>query len=315
MKLINHLASLFLFTLASNAYALQLKDCVMNNEMRTASINEHLFGGAPDDSQLIVKRAYVMSYNVDTQTPKWASWHITPAYRDTPKRKNIWSSFRQDPLFPEARSSNYTGWSSSEENLIRGHIVPYFTSGGDRDGDGMDAEFENSETLAIEDPDDACTVYEVNSMLNVAPQYHNAFNTRPGVWWLLENDVRTLVGKGQSFYIFAGTVFLYDEPVQMIGQRHKPQDEWPVGVPHGYFKILINSETMESVGFLFDHESDIKNGCNIFQKGINPSDCIVPLEDIEAVTGLTFFPMFSFTDNDYLRSFSSKRTWLKWLGY
>lgn len=54
----------------------------------------------------------------------------------------------------------------------------------DRDHDGYEKDFK------VEDIDDASTVFEINAMSNVAPQFYDKFNFSSGVWWNLEYDVR-----------------------------------------------------------------------------------------------------------------------------
>lgn len=53
-------------------------------------------------------------------------------------------------------SNDYIGWFDSDKNYARGHIAPYFISGGDRDGDGKDAEFEHN--LKVEEGIDLETI-------------------------------------------------------------------------------------------------------------------------------------------------------------
>jgi len=257
-----------------------------------------------------VRRAYVLSYNYALQVPKWVAWHVIPDYRDTPERTSIWKSFRTDPEISAVKDGDYVGWYDSEENFARGHIAPYFISGGDRDNDGKDAEIES--TLKIEDEYDACTVYEVNAMSNIAPQYHTRFNGSPGEWYTLESAVRKMVDKGKEFHVFAGTVFMEGRAVQKIGNRDQEATEWKIGVPHGFFKIVVDSDNNEAVGFLFDHQQNLENGCNI-DSITSYTDCIVSIEEIEQVTNLKFFSLLDTNRNNLLIETSTLSTWNKWL--
>jgi len=188
-------------------------------------------------------------------------------------------------------------------------LAPYFISGGDRDHDGIDAESETD--LKVEDPDDACTVFEINAMSNIAPQCHNRFNGSPGMWWQLETDVRAMVDNGAVFNVFAGTIFLENTEVMKISDRKSDPDNWDIGTPHGYFKVVIDPLRKEAVGFLFNHSSDLAKGCNI-DTAKWPSNCIRPIEDIEALTGLTFFSSLNKNQNKRLREASRKETWRNW---
>ena len=295
---------------SSPVTALSLNDCKLDTLQAKSSIQEHVFGGTPDDTKLHAKRAYVLSYNNEQLVPRWAAWHINKEYRDTPRRKSRWSTFRKDSKISSVASDEYKGWYASKLNFARGHIAPYFIAGGDRDNDGMDAEIE--ETLAIEDEYDACTVFEINSMVNVAPQYHRRFNGTGGGWYTLESEVRGLVDNGKEFNVFAGSVFVKSLDVQKIGNRNKPKADWGIGVPHGFFKIIIDVQNDIAVGFLFDHESDLAKGCDIDSSAVKShTACIVPIEDIEEATGLKFFNGFSDSRNKKLRVSSTEAGWHK----
>jgi len=179
-----------------DAAALSMKDCRLDESQAADSVDEHLYGGRPDNgkSRLYARRGYVITYDEVLKAPVWAAWHAMKAYRDTPTRKKRWSSFRKDAEAETATTGDYVGWFDADDNFARGHIVPFYISGGDRDGDGKDAEFEI--TLRVEDPDDACTVYEINSMINITPQYHARFNGETGVWYSLETDIRGMIDDG-----------------------------------------------------------------------------------------------------------------------
>ncbi len=292
------------------ASALTLDDCIpLNNDLKAASLEEHLFGGAPDTGDLIVRRGFVLGYDEDRRVPAWAAWRAIKDYRDTPSRKSRWKTFRTDDLVSDVTTDDYIGWFDSDDNFARGHIVPYYISGGDRDHDGEDAEIES--TLAVEDDHDACVVFEINSMINIAPQYHDRFNGQPGVWWKLETDVRQMIDDGRSFNVLAGSVFKNDQAIQKIGPIND-DTQWDISVPHGYFKIVVDVENLSAVGFLFDHQGDLAKGCDIDQ--INwPSECVRPINDIEEATGLRFFPNLTNPENELLRATSNKGTWFRWL--
>ena len=303
-------ASLLLF--ASQTHALIFESCFPLSEDELAnSLEEHLYGSRPDvfsANRLYVRRGYVITYNEHLKNPIWAAWRADPEYRNTPKRVGRWKMYRIDPEAKTATSEDYKGWFKSPKNFARGHIVPYFISGGDRDRDGEDAEFED--TLKVSDKDDACTVFEINSMINISPQYHAKFNGRPGLWWNLERDVRHMIDDGHRFNVLAGTVFLSGVKVENIGNRNLAKNTWDIGVPHGFWKIVIDTSTDEAVGFLFDHSEDLPDGCELSKK--SPSACIVDIAKIEQVTGLTFWGDFNEAKNSKLRNSSNKVTWEKW---
>lgn len=295
---------------ATDSFALTLKDCRLDHAQQEMGLAEHLFGGRPDKSPMFIRRAYVMAYDHNHHVPHWAAWHAAPEYRDTPRRTSRWSRFRTDPEFNDVNDSDYAGWFNTPGNYARGHLVPYFIAGGDRDHDGMDAEYEG--TLDIEDADDACTVFEVNALSNITPQFHRRFNGESGLWYQLEAAVRTQLDHGYAYYLFAGTLFLQDKPVLRIGNRKKPESEWQIGVPHGFFKLVIDAQKEQAVAFLFDHQADLPAGCDIDQV-TDPADCIVPLSTLENATGLHFFRSLPEPQQQALRNSSNRHTWQAWL--
>jgi transposase len=75
------------------------------------------------------------------------AWHVVPEYLDTPKRKGRWANFRTDPdIANPVEDDDYNGL-LEDFDIARGHIAPYFISGGDRDDDGKDAEIETQEGI------------------------------------------------------------------------------------------------------------------------------------------------------------------------
>ncbi len=294
----------------AQANAAGLRDCALSESAQEDSLIEHVYGGALNDDTLHARRAYVFAYDEQHLVPSWTAWHVIKSYRDTPERKSRWSTFRTDPEINQVSTRDYIGWYDSDSNFARGHIAPYFISGGDRDHDGKDAEFEDD--LKVEDLDDACTVFEINAMTNVAPQYHRRFNGSPGVWWQLESDVRAMIDDGGEFYIFAGTIFIPNTEIMFIGDRKDDPAEWAIGVPHGFFKVIINADREQAVGFLFDHSANLGAGCDI-DTAKWPSSCITSIDEIEAATGLSFFGDFDSNLRNRLKGSSSKSAWLEWL--
>lgn len=255
----------------------------LGKDAKAALLAEHLFGGPPSPRNIggtiLIRRGYVTEYDVARRVPRWTAWRATPAYLHPPKRKGRWARFRTDPdVGNPVRRTDYNGLFGALD-LARGHIVPYFIAGGDRDGDGKDAEIETDDKLPVEDIDDACTVFEINFMSNIAPQFHSRFNGAGGLWFALETKVRKdIVGAGKAIHIIAGTVFGGSE-IRKVGP------DADIHVPHMFYKILIAKAGV--VPFLFVHTAKVgTKGCPL---DAALESCIVTIGDIEAVTGLDFF--------------------------
>jgi endonuclease G len=256
----------------------QAQNCGLSQAQTAALLAEHLFGGQPSAGPVLVRRAYVTQYDATNRVPRWSAWRAAPEYLGTPNRQGQWATFRTDPSIPNpVRNSDYNGVGAID--MARGHIVPYFIAGGDRDGDGLRAA--NAQG-ALSDLYDACTVYEVNYMSNIAPQFQSTFNGAGGLWFELETRIREdIVGPGMAIHIIAGTVFGGDAPISTAGAGNIP-------VPHMFFQILITPHGV--VPFLFIHTTQVGlHGCAL---DAVLASCIVAIADIEAVTGLDFFAAF-----------------------
>ncbi|MEQ9590679.1 MAG: DNA/RNA non-specific endonuclease [Parvibaculaceae bacterium] len=260
-------------------------------------MSEHIYGGAPTGGPLLVRRGYVTSYDSVHRVPRWTAWHVTSVYVDTPRRKNRWKRFRTDPDTADAvTNGDYTNIpkvdvDGNEDFYARGHLAPYFVSGGDRDNDGIDAEIE--EDLNVEDIDDACTVFEINYMTNIAPQLHNSLNGSGGPWYKVEALVRQQAKDGEELHVLAGTIF-GDAPIKTVGN---PNDNRPdtVGVPHMFWKVIVSDG--HAFGFLFEHDAQLHPdgiGCPLKESDVR--NCLVPVTEIEALAGIDLFAELETTD-------------------
>lgn len=302
---------LFFPFLTAQALSAELSICNLPIEKKKDLIRDHLYGGRPKSEShlqerelgLYVKRAYAVAYDKAHGVPKWAAWRAQKEYLNPPRRESRWKTLRADYETKTPYPGDYSGWSSGTEGVVRGLIVPYYISGGDRNHNSKFAEFKDD--LQIDDMYDACTVFEVNSMINIAPQYREKFNGAAGLWSKLETQVRKLVGEGRRFQIYAGTVYT-DAKLTSIGAQSRD-----IAIPHGFFKIIIDAEKKEAVAFLFDHDADLVNGCPLNTKSI--TDCIQPIEYVENAIRLRFFSKLLPEDNRSLRTSSTKDVWERWL--
>jgi endonuclease G len=307
MSTVRYLGCSFLIFASMTTEAGRLDDCNIIEPLASELVAEHVYGGPLNNTPMDARSAYVLAFDEIHHVPSWTAWHAKVSYRDTPTRKGIWYNFNEDPEHPEVKLEHYKGWYNSEHNYARGHLAPFYISGGDRDGDGRDAEIES--TLQVEDPFDACTVFEINSLANVAPQYHNKFNGVSGLWYKLESLNRGMIDRGRELYVFAGTVFQDGLVVEKIGDRNQAESEWLVGVPHGFFKVVIDPARQDAIAFLFNHQSDISGGCPMDSE---LSDCIVDFETLEKVTGLSFFTGLSSSQRKTLKTSSTTENWAFW---
>lgn len=265
---------------------------------RTASIEEHVYGGLPSEDGLLVRRGYVTAYDSEHRVPDWSAWHATADFLDPPIREGRWAKFREDPdVEHPVNDDDYDGL-LDDFDYARGHIVPYFISGGDRDDDGRQAERQAENNPPINDLDDACVVFEINYMTNIAPQLHSTFNGSGGLWFALETAERAILKRGVDLHIIAGTHFR-----TAIATVVGPEDD--IFVPHLYYRLVIAEQGV--VVFLFVHEDKTRSkGCKLNSA---LEECIVTVADIETLTGLDFFHDLDDDDERRLEGTDGRAVW------
>jgi len=272
----------------------------INLEDQGALLAEHMYGGLPGGSQVLIRQAYVLSYDTERRNPSWAAFHVIPHYLNTPKREGVFDTFRADPdIANEAKDSDYTN-----SGYDRGHIAPYNIAGGDRDGDchfaaediNGDGKIDSSDVgpdgkPIVDDEDDFKTIKQINYMSNIAPQHKN-FNRNSGLWFDLERYIQdTLVeNNGMEVWVIAGTIFTEKEPVK-IGSGNN------IHVPQGFYQIVIArpnpQENAKVLAFRFGHPTT--NEGDIF-------DFLVSIDEIEVLAGLDFFSASDDGINDELEA-------------
>ena len=164
------------------------------NDLCTTIIHDSI------SQEILIKNAYVVSYNKDTKIPNWVAWHLTAEHTDGPyKRLNNFYEELNVPR-PRATLEDYkgSGWS-------RGHMCPA--------GDNKWSE------------EAMCQSF---SLVNVCPQ---DARLNSGLWNSFEIDCRQWANKFQDIYIVCGPVFYRQEHVT-IGENR-------VYVPEAFFKVVL----------------------------------------------------------------------------
>ena len=190
------------------------------------------------DTIQLCRKGYALEYDNQAKIPIWASYLLTPIETTgCTKRSN---DFKPDlSLNPAARSTKKDYENSGYD---KGHMV--------NDGDmRWDSVAEDESFL----------------MSNMAPQLPE-FNR--GIWKRLEDSTRGwTLNRQHPIQVYVGPI--YDKNDQTIGQDH-------VVVPHGFWKILIDTQTNEVMVFKFKHEGS-KDDLSSF---------LTTLADVQKDTGL-----------------------------
>ncbi|GAB2580044.1 DNA/RNA non-specific endonuclease [Spirosoma areae] len=108
-------------------------------------------------------------------------------------------------------------------------------------------------------------------MSNITPQ-EPQFNR--GIWSDLENQVRAWARRDNGLYVVTGPVLKRGLPT--IGKANE------VSVPEKFYKVVLyaNKPSIRLIGFLLDNEPSDQS----------IKEFVVPVDQIEQLTGLDFFP-------------------------
>ena len=169
---------------------------------------------------IIKKKAYIVSYNLDTKNPNWVAWHLTREHTDGPiGRSNFFYEDDEIPI-PRATNDDYkgSGWS-------RGHMCP-----------------------ARDNKWDEAAMYESFSLINVCPQ--NA-SLNSGLWNSIEIDCRRWANQFGDIYIVCGPL--------LMRQEHETIGINQIVVPEAFFKVVLclNGEP-KGMGFVVKNNAGTK---------------------------------------------------------
>ncbi|WP_298339484.1 DNA/RNA non-specific endonuclease [uncultured Algibacter sp.] len=124
---------------------------------------------------------------------------------------------------------------------------------------------------------------------NISPQEHR-FNS--GIWNRLEQKVRYWARKYDGVFVVTGGV---------LKGRMKTIGKEEVSVPNQFYKVLIDNNTGETkmIGFLMRHKDSRKP----------LYEFVVPVDTIEKLTGIDFFPELEDSVENKLEASGSYKDW------
>lgn len=189
----------------------------------------------------ICRHGYATLNDTVAKIPIWATYILKPenALGCVPRS----NAFATDASLPSGKAATPGDYNAT--GYDRGHNVP--------DGDQS---YDNQAEL------------ESFLMSNMMPQ---APSINRGIWKLLETSVRGwAVQTNQPMYIYTGPI--YDAKDKTIGAGK-------VVVPHGFFKVVINTVTLEYAAWTFPNEGDLGNDLLALRK---------PVTAVGKLAGLTF---------------------------
>lgn len=155
--------------------------------------------------QILVRKAYTVSYNKETKDPNWVAWRLTAEHTEGTVRRPK-GAFHEDEEVPEPRATYYdykkSGWS-------RGHMCP----AGDNKWDEE-------------------AMYESFLFTNICPQ---DFSINSGAWGDIERKCRMWAREYGEVYIACGPIFYNKNQYETIGENK-------VAVPDAFFKVVLIME-------------------------------------------------------------------------
>lgn len=218
-----------------------------------------------NSSEMIIRHTgYTLSYNKTTNCPNWVAWELTG---DEASASSVSRSddFKEDPQVPQQNRVRGTDYRKS--GYDRGHMCP-----------AADMKW-SSDAMS-----------DCFYMSNICPQT-GELNQR---WWEhLESACRRWAKKEGCVYICCGPIF--DGKLQTIGSGVK------VGVPSGFYKVVISLKKGEEkgIGFIYDNDCERQT----------MEDVCCSIDDVEKRVGINFFPT---VDEDVQRRIEMKSNLREW---
>ena len=224
---------------------------------------------AASGTQLIEHESYTVLFSYDDLIPIWVSWHLDADDSGKCERKD---NFSPDPAIT-IDEYKVTDGDYNKCGFSRGHLCP----NADRDG---------NEKLQDQ------TFY----MTNMVPQNQSL---NGGDWSALEEYCRELASKDFELYIIAGSIIGDEGGLRSDGKGRVKEFTSSSGktitVPSQLWKAFIVITQDDSVD---DLERIIEGETKVYGAGVimdnEPfngtwKDAIVPIDEIESITGLNLF--------------------------
>lgn len=197
------------------------------------------------------ERNYSFFWNSEHMTADWVAYPLCRGNMGEGKRSN---SFGLCPFMPQSEQPVlFRGYRRGNGYWYsRGHQIP----SGDR----------------LSYKANVQTFYGVN----MTPQNEEL---NGGVWGSLENRVRSLARRCDTLYVVTGC--LYDG---YEGEYVLDNDGKKVAVPTGYYKALLmrDGSSFHACAYMFENRA--------YENGRLDRGMMMPVAELEARTGMTFFP-------------------------
>lgn len=137
---------------------------------------------------------------------------------------------------------------------------------------------------------DPAAMSETFYLSNMSPQLHE-FNA--GIWERVESTVRSWARRHKRLLVYTGPVL--DKPKEHIGANR-------VAVPRAFYKVVYaieNEKSPQALAFLVPHAPSQRD----------PLEFLVPVDSVEKVTGIDFFPALPDPVEEAVEARVDRRFW------
>lgn len=237
-------------------------------------------------NQLLIRVAYISSYNNATRNPNWVSWHLTkehtdglfprkgvPYYDEEGKAIGIASftsevvrgTYFVDTEVPSPRQEHHD-WKSRPKQIVHGHMCP-----------AADCKWSKE------------AMNQSFLLTNMCPQ-DNSLNGR--FWDKLERKCRVWANKYEDIYIVTGPIYYHQNP-QTFGDNM-------IAIPDAFFKVVLcMKDTPKALGFIYlntDERQEMES-------------CVITIDEIEEITGFDLFHNLPDNVEDVIESQAKLNQW------
>lgn len=224
------------------------------------------FGLPQNADRVLCKRAFLVGYSDKTKTPVWTIERMSRAQIPISKGGES-AQFAEDGDIPHGVRSLLSDYEAS--GYDRGHLV-----------------------AAGNHVDDPVALAETYLLSNIAPQVGPGFNR--GIWRSLEEAVRNYAQCTNDLLIVTGVYFSNDiTKMKTIGDGR-------VGVPLGFYKVLLEPSTRRMIAFLAKNEP---------YRGEPLATLVTSVDEVERISGQDFFDRLPASVSTPAESLAPKNEW------
>jgi endonuclease G, mitochondrial len=221
----------------------------------------------------LCRGGYAVGFDPATKTPLWVSEHLYARDITTQNAQRV-EDFKPDPNVPKKMQATLEDYKGS--GFDRGHMAPA--------GDNVFNQQAMNESFYL---------------TNMVPQVGS--NNNRGIWEDIEKMVRFYTVNRHELLVVTGPLYLNGKAAFM-GQSK-------VAVPTHLFKVVVDPSNYDTMAFIVPNQQVVTSDTKFLDKGnpaypqtlsqnayycngghaCTPADFLVNIDEVEKLTGLTFF--------------------------